>query len=62
MKNKWFLISSIVQVIIGLLGIASFIILLINYKNITKWIVTLILAIVLLITGIVGIINYKNLK
>lgn len=59
MKNKWFLISSIVQVIIGLLGIASFIILLINYKNITKWIVALILAIVLLITGIVGIINYK---
>lgn len=59
MKNKWFLISSIVQVIIGLLGIASFIILLINHENITKWIVTLILAIVLLITEIVEIIIYK---
>lgn len=53
------LISSIVQVIIGLLGIASFIILLINHENITKWIVTLILAIVLLITEIVEIIIYK---
>lgn len=62
MKNKWNLISSIVQLLFGLLAIISFIILAINGEIMTKWIITLLLAIAFIIIGIIGIIDYKSQK
>lgn len=60
MKSKWWLILSILQLIIGILTIISFVILTIGGENMTRWILTLLLAILLVIAGIKGIVNYKS--
>ena len=44
MKSKWYLISSIFQALIGLIAIIFFIILAVNGEVMTKWIITLFLA------------------
>lgn len=60
MKSKWNLISSIIQLIIGISSIVTFVVLGLNGENMIKWIVTLILSIGFVILGIVGIIDYKR--
>lgn len=60
MKSKWYLISSIFQLLIGLIAIAFFIILAINGERVTKWIITLLLAISYVVIGTTGIID--NMK
>lgn len=60
MKSKWYLISSIFQLLVGLAAIIAFIILAINGELVTKWIITLILAIGFVVMGIIGIID--NIK
>lgn len=62
MKGKWNLVSSIVQLVFGLLAIVTFIILAINGEVMTKWVITLLLAIAFVIIGIIGIIDYKSQK
>ena len=59
MKNKWSLISSIFQLVIGAFAVVTFAIVGLNGENITKWIVTLILSAAFIILGIIGIIEYK---
>lgn len=60
MKNKLSLVSSIVQLVFGTLAIVAFIILLINGEDISKWLITLLLAVTFVIIGIIGIIEYKS--
>lgn len=60
MKSKWQLFSSIFQLIVGILAILSFAILGFGGEDITKWIITLILAVAFVILGVVGIIDYKS--
>lgn len=62
MKSKWWLISSIIQLVVGVLATISFVILAISGENITRWIITLLLAIAFVIIGIIGIIDYKSNK
>ena len=62
MKSKWNLISSIIQLLVGTLAIIAFIIIAISGENMTRWIVTLILAIAFVACGIIGIIDYKTQK
>ena len=62
MKSKWNLISSIVQLVFGILAVIAFIILAINGEIMTKWIITLLLAIAFIIIGIIGIVDYKSQK
>ncbi len=45
MKNKWNLIASIFQLVIGVIAVLSFVIIGLNGENMAKWIVTLILSI-----------------
>jgi uncharacterized membrane protein HdeD (DUF308 family) len=59
MKNKVSLIASIIEIILGILAILSFIILAVNGENMTSWIITLLLAICLVVGGIIGTISYK---
>lgn len=63
-KSKCFLISSIVQLFFGVLAVISFIILFINGEDMSKWIITLLLALVFMILGIIGIVlqNKSKLK
>lgn len=60
MKSKWYLISSIFQVLVGLIAIIFLIILAINGEVITKWIITSLLAIAYVVIGTIGIID--NMK
>ena len=62
MKSKWNLISSIIQLVVGILAIIAFIILYVTGENMTRWIVTLILALAYVVLGIIGIIDYKTQK
>ena len=60
MKSKWYLISSIFQVLVGLIAIVFFIILAINGEVMTRWIITLLLAVAYVVIGTIGIID--NIK
>ena len=60
MKKKWPLISSIIQLCIGVLTVASFVVLAIAGEDMRRWIVTVILAVAFVILGIVGIVDYKK--
>lgn len=60
MKSKLFLISSIVQLLFGILAFIAFIILYINGEDMTKWTITLLLALAFIIIGIIGIVLYKK--
>ena len=60
MKSKWYLIGSIFQLLVGLLAIVSFLVLAVNGEVVTKWIITLCLAISFVVIGIIGIID--NIK
>ncbi len=60
MKSKWKLFASIFQLVIGILAIASFVIIASSGENVTRWIVTLILSIAFVVLGMVGIIDYKR--
>lgn len=62
MKSKWNLFVSIFQLVIGLLATAAFIIIALNGEYMTKWIITLILAVAYVVFGIIGIVNYKSRK
>ena len=62
MKSKWNLISSIIQLVVGILAIIVFIIVFVTGENMTRWIVTLILALAYVVLGIIGIIDYKTQK
>ena len=60
MKSKWQLFASVFQLIVGVLAIASFVILGFGGENMTKWIVTFILSIAFVVMGIIGIVDYKS--
>lgn len=62
MKTKWGLISSIIQLIAGGCAIASFAVLSIGGEDMSRWIITFILAILFVVLGIVGIIDYRRDK
>lgn len=62
MNSKGSLIVSIFQLVIGLLATAAFMIGALNGENMTKWIITLILAVAYVVLGIIGIANYKSRK
>ncbi len=62
MKNKFNLIASIFQLVIGVAAVLSFVILGSGGENMSKWIVTLILSIAFVVLGIIGIIDYKSNK
>ena len=58
MKSKWYLISSVFQLIVGISAIISFIVLAADGENMTKWIITLLLSLAFVIIGIIGIKDY----
>lgn len=60
MKSKWKLIAAIFQLMIGILGIASFFILRMTEENMIKWIGAFILSIACVGLGIIRIREYKK--
>ena len=60
MKSKWQLFASIFQLIVGILAVVAYVILAFGGENMTRWIVTLVLAVGFVVLGIIGIIDYKS--
>lgn len=60
MKSKWFLIGSIMQIILAVLAIGAYILLVIDGENMAKWTITLIFGVLLIIDGIIGVMIYKR--
>ncbi len=61
-KRNLQLSGSIVLLVIGVLGILSFIGLLIKGENMTRWILTLLLSMILVIKEIMVIIRYITIE
>ncbi|MBQ8780434.1 MAG: hypothetical protein IJZ72_01980 [Oscillospiraceae bacterium] len=59
MKNKLSFIAAVFQLVIGILAIAAFVVVAVSGEDMTKWIITLILAIAFVILGIIGIADSK---
>ena len=62
MRTAWKLIASIVQLVVGIAAIISYIIIAISGEPMLKWTVTLILAIGFVIIGIIGIVDWIKAK
>ena len=62
LKTKFFLISSILQAVVGILAIVAFVILALGDEVMTRWIVTLVLAIAYAVMGIGGIVVWLRGK
>ncbi|MBO5009220.1 MAG: hypothetical protein J6D20_00750 [Clostridia bacterium] len=62
MKSKWQLFSSVFQLVVGVMAIAAFVILGLGGEDMTRWIITLLLAIAFAVMGIIGILDYKSQK
>ena len=61
--SKWQIASALVQMIIGFLGVVSYIILLVISEPMLKWTVTLILSIAYFIIGLVNFLQIiKKIK
>lgn len=62
MKNKKCLLTSIIQMLVGLVAIVYFVVLIINGEVDFRWTITLILAIGFVLTGTIGLIDNKKKK
>ncbi|MBQ7038638.1 MAG: hypothetical protein IJN61_05995 [Clostridia bacterium] len=60
MKSKWVLFSSIFQLVIGITAIVAYIVVVASGELISKWTITLLLAIAFVIMGVVGIIEWNR--
>ncbi len=60
MMRKWKLAASVFQLVIGVLGVAAFIVLAVNNESMTRWIVTLVLAIAFAVLGVIGIVDSRK--
>ena len=58
--KKWNLIASIVQLTVGVLAIAAFAVIGFSTESVTKWIITLVLAVIFVVLGIIGIADHKK--
>lgn len=66
MKSKWQLFASIFQLLIGAMAIIAFLVVGFAFfevdfigESVTRWIISLILAVAFVVLGILGIIDYK---
>ena len=55
MKINWYKIASAVQLLIGVAAIVAFFVLAFNGDDISPWVITVTLAVVLVVSGTTGI-------
>lgn len=60
MKSKWYFISSVFQIVVGVLAIVSFILMAINGDLEPRWIITLLFAIAFVAMGVIGILDNRK--
>ena len=60
--KKWPLIAAIMQLCIGIVAVAAYIVIAIGGEPLGKWTVTLILAIAFIVLGAIGIVDWVKEK
>lgn len=60
--KKWPLIAAIMQLCIGIVAVAAYIVIAIGGEPLGKWTVTLILAIAFVVLGVIGIVDWVKEK
>ncbi len=55
MKINWFKVASAAQLLIGVAAIVAFFVLAFNGDDIRPWVLTVVLAVVLVVSGIRGV-------
>ena len=63
--NKWRLLSSVFQIVVGIAAIIAYVVIAVSGEVLGKWTVTLLLAIAFVVIGVIGIIDWnksKNIK
>ena len=60
--KKWPLIAAVMQLCIGIVAVAAYIVIAIGGEPLGKWTVTLILAISFIVLGIIGITDWVKEK
>ncbi|MBR5272024.1 MAG: hypothetical protein IKU25_01330 [Clostridia bacterium] len=60
MKNRVFLILSILQLLIGLVLVVSFVVVAIGGIDVTPYISTLVIAVFFVVMGIVSLVKWKK--
>jgi hypothetical protein len=60
MKNIGRLFASIFQLVVGLAAVAAFAVLATGGEDVTRWIITLVLALGYIVMGVMGIIEWRK--
>ena len=60
MKSIWRLIASIIQLVVGVSAVAAFAVLAAGGEDVTRWIITLVLALGYIVMGVMGIIEWRS--
>ncbi len=60
MKSIWRLIASIFQLVVGVSAVAAFAAVAIGGEDMTRWIITLVLALGYIVMGVAGIIEWRS--
>lgn len=60
MRNKWPLFGAIFDIIVGVAGILSFIIIYVSGDSVKKWLPSLVLSIIFLIIGVCEFIHWRK--
>ena len=58
--SKWRLFSSIFQIVVGIAAIIAYIVIAASGEPLSKWTVTLLLAIAFVVIGAIGIADWKK--
>ena len=62
MKSKKDLIVAILQLGVGIIAIAAYLVLRLFHENSLKWTITFVLAVVYVVLGVIRFIDYKSDK
>ncbi len=62
MKNKWKLVSSVIQILIGIIAVISYIIVWRSGENYKDYMGAVLLAVGFIIIGLIGLFDNKSSK
>ena len=63
--NKWRLLSSIFQIVVGIAAIIAYVVIAVSGEPLGRWTITLLLAIAFVVIGVIGLVDWnksKNIK
>lgn len=59
-RNGWFLFFSILQLLLGAVGVATFVVLTVGGEGMVKWLPALVVSVIFAAAGVKGIRDYRK--